>query len=294
MRNIFFILLLMAFTSCVTTRLNQFASFAEVGQLYAAAVEGLTQETGKVAIDADSELLLKDRDLYSPEERGDIYLDRTEALKSYLETLQQIRMHTTLLGDYFSALGELAGSDAPSTISNQLNAVVTSLGSLHPKLANASIGTTPVKDFLGEATPLVISGFKQQKLEAELRRSAPMIERELELQCALLKALASQLQTDMELLLNLKDFQSVLTPYVSAAPLGDAWKTKRREVMTTRLSMDAVDKAQTAASALKLSFTNLLENKTGMAGFTPLFNDIQAMINMVEMLRNNSENKTNK
>jgi hypothetical protein len=140
----------------------------------------------------------------------------------------------------------------------------------------------------------VISGFRQHKLEAELRRNAPVIERELELQHALLMALSSQLQTDLELLLNLRDFQSVLTPYVSSAPLGDAWKTKRREVLTTHLSMDAVAKAQTAASGLKHVFLNLLENKAGTAGFTPLFNDIHAMISMVEMLRNTSDNQKNK
>ncbi len=81
MKRLILVLAALVFSSCVTTRVNQFASFAEAGQLYSIAVEGLTQETGKVAIDADSELLLKDRDLFSTEERGDIYMERTEALK---------------------------------------------------------------------------------------------------------------------------------------------------------------------------------------------------------------------
>lgn len=84
MKRLIFLLFSLVFTSCVTSRVNQFASFAEAGKLYVTAVDGLLQETGRVAIDTDSEILLKDRDLFNQEERGDLYLERAEVLREYL------------------------------------------------------------------------------------------------------------------------------------------------------------------------------------------------------------------
>ncbi len=290
MKKLFISMAVLLFTSCMTSRVNQFASFAEAGKLYGAAVEGLLQETGSVAIDADSELLLKDRDLFNQEERGDMYLERTKSLKAYLETLQDLRAHASLLEDYFTALGQLAETRAPSTIGEQMNAMLQALDKNHSRLEEASFGSASVKDFIGASVPLAIAAFRNKKLEEELHRSAPVIGQELELQCALVAALAVQLRFDLELLLNQKEFSQVMMPYATPGAVGEPWKTKRREVMTTYLSVDAVEKAERAANALKQSFLNLLENKTGTEGFAPLFSDIQAMISMVEILRKNQNN----
>lgn len=289
MKRLVFLLFSLLFTSCVTSRVNQFASFADAGKLYLTAVDGLLQETGRVAIDTDSEILLKDRDLFSEEERGNKYLERTKSLKAYMETLQELRTHTFLLNDYFTALGKLAGTEAPSSLGNQVSAVIKSLESIHPRLENASFGSASVKDFMGASVPLVIAAFRNQKLEAELRRNAPVIERELELQQAMVAALAAQLRFDMELLINQKEFSQVMMPFVNQVVVGDPWKAKRREVFTTYLSLDSVNKAQDAANSLKTAFLDLLENKTGPEGIEPLFSDIRTLISVVEMLRKKSD-----
>ena len=194
MKRLIFLLFSLVFTSCVTSRVNQFASFADAGKLYLTAVDGLLQETGRVAIDTDSEILLKDRDLFNQEERGDLYLVRAEVLREYLATLQDLQRHTSLLGDYFTALGQLAGTRAPSSLGDRVSAVMKSLESLHPRLKEASFGSGAAKDFMGASVPLAIASFRNQKLEAELRRNAPLIERELELQQAMVTALAGQLR----------------------------------------------------------------------------------------------------
>ena len=80
-----------------------------------------------------------------------------------------------------------------------------------------------------------------------------------------------------------------MMPYVNPGMIGEPWKAKRREVMTTYLSLDAVNKAVAAAGALKRSFLDLVENRMGSAGFQPLFGDIDAMISLVEMLRKKAE-----
>jgi uncharacterized protein YjaG (DUF416 family) len=285
MRRYLILLLLFSVTSCVSTRVNQFAGFAEAGRQYTRAMESLTTEAGGLAIDADSELLLKGRDQLSQEERGKMYIERSDALRELLVTLQGIRKHSRLLERYFTALGALAGSDPTAALSSELNSVVNSLAALHPALEKASMGNARVSDYMGAAVPLVLSGIKQQALEQELRRNAPVIERELELQTALLKALSQQMTEDLELLLDMKDYSGVTRPFVEAPSLGDTWKAKRKEVLTGYLSVDAVEKAASAAESLQRGFRDLVERRIGIGGFAPVFSDIHAMLDLVEMLR---------
>lgn len=286
MKKLIILLIFIGFTSCVSTRVNQFAEFAHAGRQYARAMEILTTEAGGLAIDADSELLLKGREELSREERGKMYIERSGALKELLETLQGIRKHSRLLERYFNALGALAGSDPTAALTSELTSVVNSLAALHPGLERASIGNSKVTDFMGAAVPLVLSGIKQQALEMELRRNAPVIERELELQSALLKALSQQMTEDLELLLDIKDYSGVTRPFVEAPSLGDTWKAKRKEVLTGYLSVDAVEKAASAAESLQRGFRDLVERRIGIGGFAPVFSDIHAMLDLVEMLRN--------
>ncbi len=286
MKKLIILLIFIGFTSCVSTRVNQFAEFANAGRQYARAMESLTTEAGGLAIDADSELLLKGREELSREERGKMYIDRSEALKELLGTLQGIRKHSRLLERYFNALGALAGSDPTAALTSELNSVVSSLAGLHPGLERASIGNSKVTDFMGAAVPLVLSGIKQQALEEELRRNAPVIERELELQSALLKALSQQMTEDLEMLLDMKDYSGVIRPFVEAASLGDPWKARRKEVLTGYLSVDAAEKATSAAESLQRGFRDLIERRMGIAGFAPVFSDVHAMLDLVEMLRN--------
>lgn len=289
MRRLIVFIVLLVLCSCANRRINQFSTFADAGSTYTEAMVRLTTEAGNIVIDADSEELLRDRDQFTQDERGNLYFKRTRALETLLSTIRDIRVHTSLLNRYFMALSQLASSRSPASVTGQLSAIVTSMEKIHPDIENSKIGNASVKDFMGSATPLVISGFKRKKLEDELRKNAGTIERELELQNALLKALSEQLKTDMEIILNLKNYQHVAQPYISSPKLPDNWKEKRKEILTSYLSLDAADKAREAAGDLKTAFLDLLENKTGSAGFKPLFEDINAMIDLIELVAKNGK-----
>ncbi len=283
------ILAIILLSSCVSQQLNRFSGFADAGSSYCEAMHKLTREAGLIAIDADSELLLEDRDLFSQDERREIYKERTQALEELLATLSSIRDHTSLLERYFTSLSQLSGTKSQSALNGQLESVISSLRSIHPGLENASIGNASVKDFMGAASPMMISVFKQKKLGEELRKNGATIERELELQQALLTALTEQMKSDLELMLKMKDFQTVSQPFINAARMPDNWKEKRKEILTTYLMLDAADKARSAAGELKNAWLNLLGSSDGIPDFRLLFDDIGAMIDLVEMVRNNQE-----
>jgi hypothetical protein len=280
-----FVLILLVMSSCATQRISQFASLAAAGKSYSEAMTALAEETGKIAIDADNEHLLLYRDKYTEEDRKQIILERDSALRSLLEILGGIRVHTTLLGRYFESLNQLAGSKYPSTLTVQINSLIESMGVIHPVLENATIGNMNVKSCIGEAIPVVLGSLKHKKLEQELHRNAAIIERELELQKALLEALSEQLKSDLELLLQIKNFNHVLQPYIKQGQPGKEWKNSRKEVLTTILSLAALDQALSAATELKTAFLNLTENKATLSGFKSLFDSINQMIGLIEKVQ---------
>ncbi len=199
-------------------------------------------------------------------------------------------MHTALLGRYFESINLLAGSKYPSTLSGQISSLLESLGKIHPVLENATIGETEVKSFIGEAVPVVLASLKHKKLEQELRRNAAMVERELELQKAMLEALSEQLKSDLELLMKIRNYNQVIQPYIKLGQPGKEWKNSRKEVLTTCLSLSALDQALSAATELKTTFLNLTENKATLSGFKSLFDSINQMISLVEKVQGTSEN----
>jgi hypothetical protein len=284
---LFFVIFLIC--SCATQRINQFSTFATAGASYTDAMDKLTKEAGKIAIDTDSELLLKDRDQFTEAQRGPVYIERTKALESLLSVISSFRIHTSLLNSYFTVLSQLAEAKGPVLLADQLSSIVSSLQSIHPALENASFGSSSVKDLVKTASPLLIAAFKKKGLEDELKRNAGTIERELALQSAFLQALSDQMKSDILLIIKLKDFQYVTQPYITTLGVKEAWKDKRREILTNYVSFDVIDKAQSAADALKNSFINLIRHNTNMSDLKLLFTDINAMLNLAEMVQKYSE-----
>jgi hypothetical protein len=284
---LFFVIFIVC--SCATQRINQFSTFASAGASYTDAMDKLTKEAGKISIDTDSEILLKDRDQFSEAQRGPVYFERTKALESLLSVISSFRIHTSLLNSYFTVLSQLAEAKGPVLLADQLSSIVASLQSIHPALENASFGSSAVKDLVKSASPLLIAAFKQKGLEDELKRNAATIERELELQSAFLQALSEQMKSDILLVIKLKDFQNVTQPYITTLGAKEAWKDKRREILTNYVSFDVIDKARSAADALKNAFINLIRHETNMSDLKLLFTDINAMLNLSEMVQKYSE-----
>jgi hypothetical protein len=270
-------------TGCATQRAGQFSTFAGAGKSYAEAMLSLTEEAGKTAIDADSEILLQIRKPLDKQTRLERYQDQTKELKSMLDEMYALRRHTLLLKNYFVALSRLSETAAPTVIGKKTENLVASLQVIHPVLENAGIGETPVKDFIGSAVPIVVSAFRQKALEDELRKNAPLIERELDLQHAVLKALSVELQSDLRIIGKQKENNLVVKPYVAEGAIPDEWKETRREALTsTQFILVSSDNAAKAADKLKQTFIALVENKTSPDDFDELFTDINAMLDLVE------------
>lgn len=282
------ILFVVLTAGCATQRLGQFEDFATAGTGYTEAVIILTEEAGNIAIDADSYLLIKDINNLSETDRTKAYLERTEALESLLLELQMFRVHSNLLKRYFQTLYNLTISDAPSSISNRTEELVENLQKISPSLKDATIGDAPVSDFLTKAVSLSISGYQVKVLEDELNRNAAIIERELDLQHAFLSALSIELESDLKVLINTKEYEEIVKPYIAGNKLSKNWVKSRRDLLSSVVVMGSIDNAKNAAKQLHSAFIALVENKIEPHEFGILFEDLNDMIDLVELVRGNT------
>jgi len=268
-------------SSCGAARTNQFKQFSQAGTTYTTAVIDLIDASGSTTIDADSLELVEDREHLTTEQRKRI-VDHNKELRTRLAILGDMKRHAHLLNSYFEVLGALADSNAPSQIGSAADGVVQALGKIHPSIQNAKIGEAPVANFVGDVTQIVVAHFKAAALEAELKKRAKTIERELDLQQAALSALAQQMRVDLQAQINRQESKDIVLPFVADGPLPGAWSSERRDLLQSQLSLASVDGAADAARKLKIAFVALAEGRFQLVDVPALLSDINEIVSLIE------------
>jgi hypothetical protein len=268
---------------CATARVNHFQSFSHAGSAYSRAVGALLDQAGAAAIDADTLLLVRDRDVLP--DRGKTLLERNQELRRRLAILADLKRHAQLLQSYFDALAALAGSNAPSGIGSAAEGLVKSLGQLSSRIADAKVGNYAVSGFVGSAAKIVVAHFRAAALEEELKRNAGAVARELELQEAALTAVAKALQTDLRVQLQMQETQDVALPFAGAGALPPNWQQRRKDHLQASLALTSAEAAAAAARKLKLSFVALAEGRIEVVNVPAIVSDINDLLTLMEKVK---------
>jgi hypothetical protein len=271
-------------SSCAAVRINQFKQFSQAGTSYSNAVVDLLDASASPAIDTDSMELVKDRESFTTEKRKNAILDHNKALRERLLILGDLKRHARLLSSYFEVLGTLAESNAPSEVGSASEGVVQALGKLHPSIQNAEIGHASVASFVGGVTQIVVGHFKAAALESELKKRAPTIERELDLQQAALSALAEQMRVDLQAQLNQQESNDIVLPFVTDGPLPGSWSGERKQILQSQLSLASVNAAADAARKLKIAFVALAEGRFQLVDVPTLLGQISEVVSLIEKI----------
>lgn len=277
------IIILFLAGGCATTRVDHFRQFSEAGESYSRAIVLLSEEAAAAAIDADSEILLKDRDLLSEEERREIYQERTAALEELLDEIRLLRRHTILLRNYFTALERLADSEVPEMVVRRTSGIVSELEDMYSRMRQVAIGEVKAADFIGEGEELAVAHFKDRILSRELRENASLIERQLALQKAVLTALSVELEADLQVITKAKAYREVASPYIQNRRLPARWRKQRRQVLSTYVMLAAVDNAVIAADKMHESFIALTEKRIRVEDWPEIFAEIDQILDLVEI-----------
>ena len=275
--------LLSALTGCPTGRLDQFNGFAQAGTSYVTASQTFIQEAGTAAVNADSAVLVKYRPELQSEREARVTASNT-LLRQRLQVLQLISAHGKLLQAYFETLSSLSDPKATNSVGAAAQSVYDSLAKISPTLKDAKIGATSISSFIPQVTAPVVATFKVEKLDGELKARSTAIANELALQEAAFRAIEDQLKTDVGVLNNILETDSI-HQFAVATAMSAEWASQRLTLLSSATSVTSADAAAKAAAHLRSAFTAVVENRLDSAGFASLMSDISNMLTICQEIK---------
>lgn len=276
-------LLLTAGCATKQVRVDQFAAFAATGSAFTKAVEPALLASFDATATTNSLVLLQARDSLTAAERLKALQQADADLDARLSILGGLRRHLGVLQSYFDALASLAASTgASSGMTGVAQGFVNELGKLDPAIAKASIGGNTIESLIGPAADFLYVAHQSHVLNAELRRNAPTIDRELRLLSTALQALASQYASDLGVVAEKTYRDEIALPFAGSGALDSSWSSQRAALLQSTLDTTSLLAAADAASKLRASFVALVENRLTSDRIAALQSDLGAIITTIE------------
>jgi hypothetical protein len=290
-RNIASILIALALTfsnGCDSERLDQFVSFATAGSQYAQALHKVIADAGSAMIASDSATLLVIRKQAGGGDPNAV-TQNDRLLETYLDNLQKIDTHASLLGSYFSAISNLTNGKAASNTATAATGLLDSINNFNPQIEKIAFAGKNIKDFVSPGTNLVVTHFEVKILDEQLHKAAPTIDQALALQEAAVTAIAEQMKAALGASLEVRESTDVIVPYVNGPPAN--WNSNRESFLRVKVTIDSVDHARTAISHLRLAFKQLLENPRTSIDLSTLLGEIGKMAGYASALESSVPSK---
>ena len=280
-RAVLVVTLGMALTACATARVGQFDAFARAGIQFTDAVQPVVDEAFETAVATDTLMLLEARGSLSDTMERLKYLQRSdEDLGQRLKILNDLKRHAALLKSYFIALRALAQTDEASGMTTATRDLVGNMRTLNGQITDAE--GSRVDEFLGQGVSIAVSTFQSAALNRELQANAAVIERELDLQQAVLAAIGDDMRADLEAQLTAQYRDRVELPYARDDSVPSDWNRRRIEAFRRRARLTSLDAAAAAARSLRVAYVALVENRLDSTGIGLLVDDIQRIITLAE------------
>jgi hypothetical protein len=271
---------------CGSAPPSQFAEFAKLGTVLTDSTPPLLDAAFAEAVTADSIVLTRERDgTTDPNARLDMLEDHSELLSERLQIYADLTRHSRLLRSYFVTLGLLADTSGDSALGDGAKGIVDQLAALHPELEGALVGDVAVGDFVKTAAPVAVGKFRSIALQRELEARASTISAELDLQQAVLTAIAEQMRGDIELSIQEQNRERVEMPFIREGSLPGDWNERRLDALKTPIALEAVDAAARASENLRASFIALSEGGGAGGSLSLLLQDVSTVAALVETLK---------
>jgi hypothetical protein len=271
---------------CGTTQTVQEAdSLAAAGIAFADAVPAVLDESFVLSVTAASLVLAQGRADVPAAVRSQQLQSQDALLTERLSILRDLKRHALLLRSYFVALRGISQTDAASGISAETENLVARLADLRPEIAAAQIGGTPVNDLIQPAVDLAVGAYQNAILTRELEARGEAIEREIEVQRAVLAAIRDQMIADRELQIQVEERNPLFFQYFDEGPLPDDWADRRIAALRRVVEVQSYDAAEQAATSLHQSWIAFVENRLDPATLALLLRDVDDMLTLVETLQ---------
>lgn len=288
------VLLLATLSGCATARIPDFQAFATAGTAYTQAVTGLISEVGNTAVDANSVKLLQSRSLASVSLPD--FQQQDQEMRKYLDELTRIQTQVTLLGDYFNALADLAGSSAPQSFSTEVQSLATTLIGVTNEVRGTTISqASQIETAAGSVGGLVVKGVQGRELKKELEARKQTIADILQLHQALLAILSSQTEANARFTTALDYDQEVVEPFMANQvnqSNQNTWMSERYSMLSQPVLVEQVNTTAEAARSLQQAWNKLLSNDLTVTEIQAITAELAPVLASLDALKPKTQTTT--
>jgi hypothetical protein len=222
------------------------------------------------------------------------YFDYTRCDTERLVIIGQLRRQTRLLGRYFAKLEELATSDAPDSAAQAAATIGKELGGIVENMQGSAVKTKLLKPdtlsglFGGIATGILRTEIRGA-LGRELQARRETLQKALVLQNAILAALASQTQADVEFIRETREQRKLVEPFIAPVPVADsdAWLAERRTLLKMNSTVVQLASAQATAAEMEGAFQELVDGRLTLSRATALLGEIDLFLDTINIVKQN-------
>jgi hypothetical protein len=278
-------LLLSVSSACASVRAEHAQTVATAGMAWARAMDAVLVLAEETAVDADSARALSESEGLTRDARRQV-LDRHEGIAALVADMERLRRHGKLLGRYFEALHGLTETDADARARDAAVQAASAATDLGKELAGSTLLTASERELLGKSTGLAVRGVREAALARELEARGAIIEKELELQEALLAALRRTIRVDSASLRQLAAERDVAGPFVNgsiADPRG--WISFRRSLVLPPATVEALADASDAASRVRTAWAALVSGRFDAAAWSAVLADADTLVALVRSVQ---------
>ncbi|MFN9264501.1 MAG: hypothetical protein ACK6DY_13545 [Acidobacteriota bacterium] len=243
-------------SGCGAARATRFEAFAAAGVNYGQARSQFLRLSLDVNIERDTLELRKQHEALDAAGRARVLNEQDQILQERIGILADLERHGAVMNQYFQALARLAGPQADANAAAAAQRLSGELGGLSDVLARKSIRGTPVNERIGQVTAIVVGELRNRGLERHLREYAPLIQRQLALEEAMLSLLVDEYIEDRKVLRN-HERRTVLLPPFRADSLPPEWDALRKRYLLAEIDVTKARAAQEAARQLRSAFEGL-------------------------------------
>jgi hypothetical protein len=273
---------------CSSQRIENAGRVADAGVAFADSVPTVVDESFTLAVTADSLALADSRPELTEDERSTRLQKQDELLIERLAILRDLKRHARLLRSYFTALGALVQSDATTGISSATGPLVNRLSEVGLDLSKKKLGGVTISEVIQPAVEFGVATYQNIALGRELKERGHVIERELELERAVLSVIGEQMMADKDAQIEHDVRAPLFTEYVAGASLPGNWNERRNGAFRQTIDLQSLNAAVTAADNLHQSWIAFAESRLDEASLLRLLKDVEEFVTLADKLKSNS------
>lgn len=287
------------FTACSNSTLIKSQDLSASSIAYTETVNELLDETINNVINVDSKELVRTR---QGKNRYKKLKERNKSLKALIGEINRFRHQTTLMNSYFLNLQALADSTVKDDVGVNLGRISSRIKYMNNRPRNDDdeirinrLLTEKEEGYISKIGSLIIGSYYAARIEAALRRDAPIIGKLMLLQEKELNNIVNILRDRLDAGSRIHLIDEVVGPFVnleSETFEKNTWIDNRRKFFEMQQAAQIFSNVKEAQKGLRFAWEDILRGKKDIGEVDNMLSDVNGFLSTLHAL-DQSRSKNN-